>query len=201
MPEENDMPFMNKTLSKEIMKRTSQYVFRRKNLSKQKTISSQRNCCVLLLKKKKKDYYNTKGKAKLLQDKAFWKTVKLFLPEKLPEYKPHNDSLLENVSDPILTVILKYRNHQSLLIIGAVCKNKSNKQPLFSQATRDEILKEILSLDTTKACQDTDIPKKILKENVDISSDFLFPCYNAKMCCEKFKISIHFNTSRYNTCL
>ena len=120
---------------------------------------------------------------------------KLFLPEKIPEYKPHNDSLLENVSDPILTVILKCRNHRSLLIIGAVCKNKSNKQPLFSQATRDEILK------ATKAYQDTDIPKKILMENVDIFSDFLFPCYNAKICCEKFKISIDFNTSRYNTCL
>ena len=118
---------------------------------------------------------------------------------KIPEYRLHNDSLFENVSNPIFKAILKY----SILNVGQLCRNKSNKQPLFSfsQTTRDEILKEILSLDTTKACQDTDIPKKILKENVDISSDFLFPCYNAKMCCEKFKISIHFNTSRYNTCL
>ena len=82
---------------------------------------------------------------------------------KIPGYKTHSHSLFENVSDPILKVILKYRNHPSILTIGEVYKNKSNKQPLFSfsQANRDEILKEILTLDTTKACQDTDIPTKI----------------------------------------
>ena len=80
---------------------------------------------------------------------------------KIPGYRPHNDSLFENVSDPILQVILKYRNHPSILPIGEVCKNRSNKQPLFSfsETTRDEILKAILSLDTTKACQDTDTRK------------------------------------------
>ena len=38
-----------------------------------------------------------------------------------------------------------------------------------------------MSLDTTKACQDTDIPTKILKENADIFSDFLFAYYNASV--------------------
>ena len=63
-----------------------------------------------------------------------------------------------------------------------MCKNKSNKQPLFSfsQATR-EILREILSLDTTKQCQDADRLTKILKENADIFSDFLFAYYNASI--------------------
>ena len=102
---------------------------------------------------------------------------------KIPGCRPHNDSLFENVSDPILKVILKYRNHPSTLTIGEVCKNKTNKQPLFSfsQATRDEILKEILTLDTTKACQNTDIPTKILKENADIFSDFLLAYYDASV--------------------
>ena len=59
-------------------------------------------------------------------------------------------------------------------------QKKSNKQPLFSfaQATGDEILKEILSLDKTKT---TDIPTKILKETADIFSDFLFTYYNASV--------------------
>ena len=102
---------------------------------------------------------------------------------KIPGYRPHNYSLFEKVSDPILKVILKYRNYPSILTIGEVCKNKSNKQPLFSfsQATWDETLKEILSLDTTKTCQDTDIPTKILKENADTFSDFLFAYYNASV--------------------
>ena len=102
---------------------------------------------------------------------------------KIPGYRPHNDSLFENVSDLIPKIILKYRNHSSILSIGEVCKNKLNKQPLFSfsQATRDEILKKILSLDTTKTCQDTDIPTKILKENADILSVFLLGYYNANV--------------------
>ena len=41
------------------------------------------------------------------------------------------------------------------------------------------MLKAILNLDTPKACQDTDIPTKILKENADIFSDLLFAYYNA----------------------
>ena len=62
-------------------------------------------------------------------------------------------------------------------------KNKSNKKPLFSfsQSTKDEMLKEILSLDTTNACQDNDIPTKILNENADRFSDFLFAYYNANV--------------------
>ena len=89
----------------------------------------------------------------------------------IPGYKPHNNFLFGNVSDPILKANLKYRNHPCILTIGEACKNKTNKQSLFSfsQATRDEILKEILNLDTTtKASQDTDIPAKTLKENADI---------------------------------
>ena len=38
-----------------------------------------------------------------------------------------------------------------------------------------------MNLDTTKACQDTDIPTKILKENADIFSDFLIAYYNASV--------------------
>ena len=38
-----------------------------------------------------------------------------------------------------------------------------------------------MSLDTTKAYQDTDMPTKILKENADIFSDFLFAYYNASV--------------------
>ena len=36
------------------------------------------------------------------------------------------------------------------------------------------MLKELLNLDITSACQDTDISTKILKENADVFSDFLF---------------------------
>ena len=38
---------------------------------------------------------------------------------KIPEYKPRKDSLFENVSNLILNVVLRYRNHPNLLTIGA----------------------------------------------------------------------------------
>ena len=179
----NHMPFMNKTLSKVIMKRTNlrnKFLKERTDESK-KRYTSQRNYCVSLLKKTMKNYYNSLNEKDVSDNNTFWKTVKHFLSDKIvskeqtlfvendeiisgdskiaeslnsffssivknlkiPGYRPHNDSLFENVSEVILKVILKYRNHPSILTIGEVCKNKSNKQPLFSfsQATKDEILK------------------------------------------------------------
>ena len=41
---------------------------------------------------------------------------------KTPGYRPHNDSLFENVSDPILKAILKYRNHPNILTIGELLR-------------------------------------------------------------------------------
>ena len=38
-----------------------------------------------------------------------------------------------------------------------------------------------MSLNTTKTCQDTDIPTKIIKENADIFSDLLFASYSASV--------------------
>ena len=82
---------------------------------------------------------------------------------KIPAYVDSNSNL-ENVADPIIKLILKYREHLSILAIGEVCKEKSDSPFLFTGIDKQEILKEILNLDTTKACQDTDAPTKILKE-------------------------------------
>ena len=102
---------------------------------------------------------------------------------KIPEYKDYDISFIENVSDPIIKLILKYRNHPSILTIGEACKNKLDKQPLFSlsKVTKNEIVKELLSLDTSKASQYSDIPTKILIENSDIFAEFLFANYNASV--------------------
>ena len=76
---------------------------------------------------------------------------------KSPAYVDSNSSL-ENVADPIIKLILKYRDHPSILAIGEVCKEKSDSPFLFTGIDKKEILKEILNLDTSKACQDTDVP-------------------------------------------
>ena len=50
-------------------------------------------------------------------------------------------------------------------------KMKFNKNFKFKCVKKDEILKEILNLDTSKACQDSDIPSRIIKENADAFTD------------------------------
>ena len=74
-----------------------------------------------------------------------------------------SNSNLENVTDPIIKLILQYRNHPNILAIGEVCKEKSDSPFLFIGIDKEEILKEILNLDTSKACQDIDVSTKILK--------------------------------------
>ena len=46
---------------------------------------------------------------------------------------------------------------------------------------KKEILQEIACLDASKACQDTDVPTKIIKENADIFTDFIHPSINASI--------------------
>ena len=40
--------------------------------------------------------------------------------------------------------------------------------------TKNKILAEIQNLDNEKACQKSNIPVKIIKDNMDIFSDFVF---------------------------
>ena len=79
--------------------------------------------------------------------------------------------MAKNIQKRVLTVIVKHKNHSSIFIIREVFQ----KIPYFSFrcVDTDEILKEILNLDASKACQDSDIPSRIIKENVAIFTDFL----------------------------
>ena len=81
------------------------------------------------------------------------------------------------MADPVIKSILKYRDHPSVLAIGEVCKEKYDNPFLFTGISK-EILKEIVNLNTSKACQDTDVPTKILKENADIFAYFLHTNFN-----------------------
>ena len=56
------------------------------------------------------------------------------------------------MTDPIIKLILKYRDHPSTLAIGEVCKEKYDSLFLFTGIDKEEILKEILNLDALKAC-------------------------------------------------
>ena len=85
-----------------------------------------------------------------------------------------NDPISDNISDPIIKRIVKYRKHPSILTIGEVCNKKKKKHAAFSfsKVTKEKLFWKILNLDVSKASQDTDIFSKIIKENADIFASF-----------------------------
>ena len=85
-------------------------------------------------------------------------------------------SLATEVNDLTLKAIMKYRNHASVLTILDICKN--NSIFTFSHVTKEEVLKEIGNLDTTKSSQVADIPTKIIKQNLDIFVSFIWKTFN-----------------------
>ena len=87
-----------------------------------------------------------------------------------------DDPICENINDPILKAIVRYRNHPSIVAIKKFCNFKSHFY--FKNVQKEEILKELNNLNINKATQNTDIPTKIIKENSDIFGDFIFSNFN-----------------------
>ena len=65
-------------------------------------------------------------------------------------------------------------------------KNLGNSTFSFNFISHDDIVKELNKLKTKKASQKTDIPIKIVKENVDIISHFLYHNFNNSLSCSTF---------------
>ena len=74
--------------------------------------------------------------------------------------KNYSDSIIENVKDPTIKAILKYRKHPSVLAITR--KTKSGPVFTFNHITKEDVIKEIKNLETSKASQEDDIPTKTL---------------------------------------
>ena len=61
---------------------------------------------------------------------------------KIPEYANY-DPIANNISDPILKVIVRYRNHPSILTLEEVCKKSHKFSFSFSQVGKKDISEEI----------------------------------------------------------
>ena len=96
--------------------------------------------------------------------------------------------VINHVKDPTLRAILKYKDHQSILAIQNNCKNRMKF--VYEEIDLASIEKEIHNLKMNKASQSSDIPTKIIKENVDIFAEFLW---------KSIKSSIKFST--FPSCL
>ena len=81
----NNMPFMNKSLSRAFMRRSQ---LRNKYLKKRSetnilAYAKQRNFCVSLLRKTKKEYYANLNEKDIADNKKFWQTVKPLFSDKV----------------------------------------------------------------------------------------------------------------------
>ena len=56
----------------------------------------------------------------------------------------------------------------------------------FSFVTKETILNELLKLNLKKACQESDIPVKIIKENLGIVSNFVYNNFNNSLFSSNF---------------
>ena len=80
----NNMPFLNKELSKAHKKRTylrNRFLKKRSDQNK-KLYTKQRNYCVSLLRKTKKNHYVNLNQKDIADNKQFWRTVKPLLSDK-----------------------------------------------------------------------------------------------------------------------
>ena len=87
------------------------------------------------------------------------------------------EPLANNISNPVLKYVVKYRSHPSILAIGEVC-NKHPRLPFsFSKINREEMLGEILKLETFELPRYS-YSDKNYQENADIFADILFASCN-----------------------
>ena len=79
----NNAPFMNKILSKAIMKRSRlrNKFLTNPNVNNKRIYNKHRNYCVNLLRKEKKKYYYNIDLKLLTDNKLFWKTIKPFFSD------------------------------------------------------------------------------------------------------------------------
>ena len=88
--------------------------------------------------------------------------------------------------------IIKYKNHPSIKAITDRMEKLGNPIFNFKFTSHEETEKEVNNLKIKKASQKTDIPVKIIKENVDIISYFLYHNFNNSLSCATFPTSMKY---------
>ena len=81
----NQAPFINKTINKEIMKRSrlrNKFLNTKSDIDR-KAYNKQRNLCVSLIRREKKSFFNNINTRNIINNKTFWKTVKPLFTDKI----------------------------------------------------------------------------------------------------------------------
>ena len=76
-----------------------------------------------------------------------------------------------------------YANHPSIIAITEKMEKLSNPTFGFDFTSYEETVKEVNNLKIRKVSQKTDIPVRIVEENTDIVSYFLYHNFNNSLSC------------------
>ena len=83
----------------------------------------------------------------------------------------------DNYDDPIVRAKENFKNHQSIELIKCHYENINNSF-YFSNITHTEPEKELKKLDSSKSLPNSDIPTKIIKDNIHIFTPILQQEFN-----------------------
>ena len=97
----------------------------------------------------------------------------------LPQY--HDPTVnVDDIEDPVARTVEKYKNHPSIRLIKENYRNTNNTFHFENVSVKD-IEKELKNLLSSKAAQDTDIPTKVIKANIDIFTPILLDEFNKSL--------------------
>ena len=91
--------------------------------------------------------------------------------------------MAQNIDDPTLKAIIKWRNFPSILAIASEYKNRANFS--FNFVSKEDFLTEIKVLDVSKAIQESDIPVKTINANENFFAEAI--CFYFKTSLENGK--------------
>ena len=124
----NEVPFINKKINKEIMKRCrlrNKFLNAKSDIDK-KAYNKQRHLCVSLIRSEKKNFFSNINTGDITDSKTFWKTVKSFFIDKIKTKS--KITLRKKKPLKVKNAVSKFRNHSSIIMI----KNKKKKYQSFS---------------------------------------------------------------------
>ena len=98
----------------------------------------------------------------------------------------------ENSLSEVEIAITKYGNHPSIIAITEKMEKLGNPTFGFDFTSYEETVKEVNNFKTRKVSQKTDIPVRIIKENIDIVSYFLYHNFNNSLSCSSFPTAMKY---------
>ena len=119
-----------------------------------------------------------------VSDKEISETLNNFFSEvvtnlNLPQY--HDPTVnVDDIEDPVARTVEKYKNHPSTRLIKENYRNTNNTFH-FENVSVKEIENELKNLLSSKAARDTDIPTKVIKDNIDIFTPILLDEFNKSL--------------------